>query len=240
MTADFPGSDTAVVILHGLTGSPVSMRPLAEACAAAELGVRMPLLPGHGTTWQDLNRYTYSDWVAAAQSALDEARASYRNVYVCGLSMGGTVALELAVANPDVSGVSVINPALLFDDPRMVILPVLKHAVPSAAAIADDIAKPGVTEEAYPRTPLKALHTLDVAARALRSRLWEITCPVQVFASAADHVVSTRAPQLVFRHVSSQRKRMIVLHRSYHVATLDYDSEIISAGLVDFAGTGRP
>lgn len=240
MTADFPRSETAVVILHGFTGSPVSMQPIADACVSAEIPVRMPLLPGHGTTWQDLNRTTYADWLAAAQSAVDDAASRYERVYVIGLSMGGTLTLDLALANPRLAGISLINPALFFHDPRLVFLRFLKQVLGSVDGIADDIAKPGVSEGAYTRTPLKALHSLVKAMARTRERLWQVTCPTLIFSSATDHVVPTGSPQMAYRRISSRAKRLVILHRSYHVATLDYDGPLIVEDFLSFVRNGTP
>src|ERR1700758_4296441 len=90
-----PGGPTGVLVLHGFTGAPSSMRPLAEAFAAAGFAVELPLLPGHGTTPEELAAVTYADWLSCATDALDALDARCERVLVAGLSMGGTLALDL-------------------------------------------------------------------------------------------------------------------------------------------------
>jgi len=90
------GGEIGVLLCHGFTGCPQSLRPWAEAMAKAGHTVRLPLLPGHGTTWQDMNRTTWRDWYGCVEDAFRELRARCDAVVVGGLSMGGALALRLA------------------------------------------------------------------------------------------------------------------------------------------------
>ena len=83
------GRRIGVLVVHGFTGSPASMRPWAEDLAARGYAVEMPLLPGHGTRWQDMNKVTWADWVATVEGAFDKLAAENDAVVAVGLSMGG-------------------------------------------------------------------------------------------------------------------------------------------------------
>jgi len=85
----------ACLLLHGLTGSPAEMRPVGEALAAAGFRAVGPLLPGHGTTPEDLDITTRADLVQAAESALLSLEGA-RRIFLCGLSVGGLLAIHLA------------------------------------------------------------------------------------------------------------------------------------------------
>lgn len=229
------GGDVGVLLCHGLTGTPQSLAPWAHRLADEGLTVRLPLLPGHGTRWQDLNMTSWDDWYAAAQRSFDELGARCRAVVVGGLSMGGALAARLAVDRGDqVAALVVVNPAFLADDRRLRVLPVVKHLVPSLAAIGNDIAKAGSSELAYDRTPLKALHSFVASWGQTVHDLPKITQPLLVLRSRVDHVVPPRSSALLLSRVSSKDVTEVVLENSFHVATLDNDADLIEKTSVEF------
>ena len=121
-----------MLLVHGFTGSPASMRPWAEHLAALGYAVEMPLLPGHGTRWQDLNQVTWHEWYDDASAALDRLLATCETVVVAALSMGGSVVLRLAEERPDdVAGIVLVNPFVSSTRKELVALPVLKRVVGS-------------------------------------------------------------------------------------------------------------
>lgn len=222
------GRRIGVLLSHGFTGSPVSMRPWGEHLAALGYGVHAPLLPGHGTTWRDLNTRRWQDWYGAITDAFDALRAEHDAVVVGGLSMGGALVLRLAAdRDADLAGVMVVNPAVATKRLDVKLLPVLKHLVPSFPAIAGDIKKPGASENGYDRTPLKAAHSMMQAWPHLRADLSRITVPMIYFRSPEDHVVDETSEPLVLGAVSSTDVTRVELPESYHVATLDNDAPVI-------------
>lgn len=229
------GGDVAVLLCHGFTGTPQSLRPWAEHLAAEGLTVRLPRLPGHGTTWQEMNLTRWSDWYATVDREFRVLRRAHRAVVVGGLSMGGALALRLAQEHAgDVAGLALVNPAVKSEDRRLGALPLLHRVVPSLPGLAGDIKKPGATELAYDRNPLRALHSLVGTWRDIVRDLPEVTQPVLVFRSAADHVVPASSTALILSRISSTDVTEVVLQDSYHVATLDNDAEQIFAGTAEF------
>lgn len=222
------GRRIGVLLSHGFTGSPVSMRPWGEYLGNLGYGVAVPLLPGHGTTWQDLNTHRWDDWTAAIGQAFDELRATHDAVVIGGLSMGGALVLRLAADRGDqVAGVMVVNPAVATKRFDVKLLPVLKHLVPSFPAIANDIKKPGRDEGGYSRTPLKAIHSLIQSWPALRTDLARISAPLIYFRSADDHVVDDASEPIILDGISSSDVTRVPLPESFHVATLDNDAPTI-------------
>jgi len=127
-----------------------------------------------------------------------------------------------------------VNPAVQLSNAGLGLLPVLKHLVPSLHGIGSDIAKPGVTELAYDRTPLKALHSsIQGYARVVRD-LPQITQPLLLLHSPQDHVVPPKSSSTVLSRVSSKDVTEVLLHRSYHVATLDHDADVIERSSSEF------
>jgi len=219
------GSDVGVLLCHGFTGTPQSMRPWGEFLADRGYTVRIPLLPGHGTTWQEMNSTTWQDWYGCVDASFRELHQTCERVIVGGLSMGGALSLQLAQEHgPRISGLVLVNPAVKFDDPRNRLLPVLKHILGSVDAIGNDVKKPGVTELAYTRTPLKAAHSQMVAWSSVIRELPEVTQPVLLLRSTQDHVVPASSSALVLSRISSRDVTEVLLEDSYHVATIDNDA----------------
>jgi carboxylesterase len=238
------GGQIGALLLHGFTGSPVSMRPWGEHLAASGYAVEVPRLPGHGTSWQELNRTTWHDWYAEADRSLDVLLTSCEQVFVAGLSMGGCLSLRLAAERPDdVAGLLLVNPSVAATDKRLVALPVLKRLVGSISGIGNDIKKPGVVEYSYDRTPLRALDSLRAVWKVTREDLPKVTAPLVVFRSVEDHVVEALSTQIITQRVSSRDVTERVLDNSYHVATLDNDADTIFTDSVEFIAkhtTGTP
>jgi carboxylesterase len=229
------GHAIGVLLVHGFTGSPASMKPWAQALADHGYAVEVPLLPGHGTRWQDLNRVAWTDWYAEAEAAFKRLRESCDAVVVAGLSMGGCVALRLAEERGDqVAGIVLVNPFVSSTRKELVALPVLKHVVPSLRGVVNDIRKPGQDEHGYPRLPLKGLAAVTAMWKVVVPDLPRVTQPLLYFRSGSDHVIDPSSSPTVLRGVGSVDVEERVLDDSYHVATLDHDAERIFAESAEF------
>ena len=205
--ASVPGSKVGVLLVHGFTGSPRSMRPWADHLAAAGLTVSLPLLPGHGTRWQDMQQTRWEDWYAEVDRELRALADRCEQVFVCALSMGGALALRLAAQHGDaVSGLVLVNPSVRSDNPASVLLPALRHLVPSLPGITDDIALEGATEGGYDRTPLRALRSLTKLWAITRADLARLDQPILIYRSAVDHVVEPASTTLLHSGCRSIRK----------------------------------
>jgi carboxylesterase len=232
--ANGPGSPGALCI-HGFTGNPTSMRPVAEAFAAAGFAVELPRLPGHGTTIDDMLTTSWDDWSGEAEAAYQRLSARANPVVVAGLSMGGTLTVWLAENHPEIAGIVAINAAVAPQSPEIVemVKGMAEEGQTVMPGIGSDIAKPGVVESAYEATPLKPLLSLIGAAEEVNARLGDITCPVLIMTSPQDHVVDPTASDVLAAKVSGPVER-VTLERSYHVATVDYDAELIQQRAVEF------
>jgi carboxylesterase len=229
------GRRIGVLVQHGFTGSPASMRPWAEDLAARGYAVEMPLLPGHGTRWQDMNKVTWADWVATVEGAFDKLASENDAVVAVGLSMGGSLSLRLAADRGDeLAGIVLVNAAVDTMRKDAVLLPVLKHVVPAFPGIRNDIKKPGMDEIAYPYIPLKAAASMSAGWAELRRDLPRITIPVLYFRSKDDHVADISSSRALNAGLSSKDFEERVLEDSYHVATLDNDASRIFAESAEF------
>ena len=233
------GGPVGALVLHGFTGNPQSVRPLAEAFAAAGYTVELPLLPGHGTTVEDMLRTGWADWSRWVEAAYLDLAARCDKVVVAGLSMGGTLTLWLASKHPEIAGIIPINAAAAADPDTVT---GVRAFVDSGAEVMDaiggDIADPDATESVYDQTPLRPLLSLFDAIDELD--LAAISCPALIVVSDQDHVVDPASSQLIAEGVSGPVE-VLRLSRSYHVATLDYDKDLIAERALAFADrvTGR-
>lgn len=224
----------AVLFCHGFTGSPQSLLEWARLTADAGYRVALPRLPGHGTSWQELNVTQWRDWYATVEREYRTLADECDQVFIAGLSMGCALALRLAEKHSSgVAGLILVNPAVM-GYPNTLAIPLLSKVMASAKAIGSDIALAGVDECSYERTPLRAAHSMMRMWVDVRACLDLVTCPVLVFRSATDHVVPPASTQFILSHVSSEDVTEHVLHRSYHVATMDHDKEEIFSGALAF------
>lgn len=232
------GGDLGVVVLHGFTGSPYSMRPIADALANLGYAVELPLLPGHGTSVEDLVPMRWSDWSGAAGVAYDELAARCRRVAVVGLSMGGGLAAWLAEQRPELTALVLINPLVqpIAQELRDSVGELLASGLVTIDGVASDIAKPGGDERGYAGLPIEAAASLMDGLEGVAGALGSITCPTLVLTSRQDHVVTTDNSELVVAKASGQAEHLW-LEASYHVATLDFDAELIESETCRFLGT---
>jgi carboxylesterase len=222
------GGRIGVLLSHGFTGSPASMVPWGRHLAGLGHSVRVPRLPGHGTTWQDMNTTRWTDWYAELDQALTDLRRTCDRVVVAGLSMGGCLALRLAEQRPDdVAALVLVNPAVNVARLDVKLVPALQWIVPSMAGIGNDIKLAGQDEIGYTRTPLKALASQLAMWKDVRAGLRSVTQPLLFFRSTDDHVVDETSKDIILGGVASAVKEFVPLEDSYHVATLDHDAPLI-------------
>lgn len=231
-----PGGPSGALVLHGITGSPGSVRGMAEALAGAGFAVEVPLLPGHGTTVEDMLATGWAEWSGAAEGAYGDLAGRCRRVVVAGLSMGATLACWLAARHPDVAGLVCVNPMIEPVAPSFleILEGALAEGVDVMPGIAADIALPGRREPAYQGTPVAPTLSLLRAVAELEPRLGDIRAPLLLFTSPQDHVVPPSSSDHLAARVAGPVER-VTLARSFHVATLDWDAAEIERRTVAFA-----
>jgi carboxylesterase len=154
-----------------------------------------------------------------------------------GLSMGGALTLWAGAEHPEVKGLVCINPATQ-PQPQEVLDMVqgmLDSGTETMDGIGSDIADPNVHETAYAGTPLAAMKSFLADGLApLAPRYPSIKMPLLLFTSVQDHVVQPSDSDALAATYGGSVER-VMLERSFHVATQDYDKDIIFEGAVAFA-----
>jgi carboxylesterase len=236
---------TGVLVLHGFTGNPSSMILQAQAMAATGHHVEQPRLPGHGTTLADMMTTDWSDWSGGAADAYDRLSARADRIVVMGLSMGGTLTLWTGLerqGDDTLAGLVCVNPATQPqpDDVMEMISEMLDDGTTVMPAIGSDIADPDVTEIAYEGTPIRELMSLvNDGVRPITGRFGELTVPLLLFSSVNDHVV----PPADSAHLAATyggAVEFVELTESFHVATQDFDRDLICERSVQFVRSLEP
>ena len=231
-----------MLVCHGFTGTTQSMRPLGEALAAAGYTVIGPRLAGHGISPAAMARTTAADWIASVDEALAKLRETCSQIFMVGLSMGGTLTLYTAAKHADIlKGAVPINAAVQLNSADMAGAALDAHMPATVPGIGSDIKKPGVVELAYKEVPVPAFRQAYALFSVTHDLLPKVTCPVLVIQSRDDHVVDPSNGPRIVRRLGSSRIDLRWLNDSYHVATLDNDLPLICSETLAFIRgiTGR-
>jgi carboxylesterase len=227
---------TGVLVIHGFTGNPSSMRGIAEAMAALGHHVEMPRLPGHGTTVDDMVGTRWADWTGEVRAAHGRLADRVDEIVVVGLSMGGAITLWSGFELPNVVGLVAINPATAPQAPEVVemLQEMVDDGTEIAPAIGGDIADPDVQESSYDGAPLRALLSFMTEGLVpITERYGELTMPLLLITSRQDHVVEPANSEHLAATYGGDVEH-VWLERSYHVATQDYDAADIERMVSEF------
>lgn len=232
-------SSVGVLCLHGFTGNPSSMRGLAQAMAEAGHHVELPRLPGHGTDVSDMIPTRWQHWSAEVERSYQTLSKRVDKVVIAGLSMGGSLTLWSALQHPEVAGIVCINPAAQPQAEEMMeaVRGMLAQGTEVIDGIGSDIADPNVKESAYPQTPLAPLVSMvEDGIKPMVPRYGSCKVPMLLITSKNDHVVDPAQSDQLADQWGGQVDR-ILLDRSYHVATQDFDKDLINEAAVTFVAT---
>jgi carboxylesterase len=224
-----------VLLVHGFTGAPPSMRPWGEFLHSKGYTVRVPLLPGHGSTPEDLNDVKWQEWPDKVTKELRELQKSCDTIFLIGLSMGGGTVLNVAESNNDViKGIILVNPWIHLPGITVEISFLASRFQKMRSSVGGDIKRPGISEFGYDATPMRGVYQALKMLRVTRKNLGAITVPVQLFHSVEDHTLPVSNTEIILAEIGSKDKTRIELVNSYHVATLDYDQELIFQNSLTF------
>ncbi len=228
------GGDVGVLVLHGFTGNPSSLRPLADYLADDGFTVSLPRLPGHGTSVADMMTTSWADWTGAALTAYDDLAGRTTRVAVVGLSMGGGLSAYVAQRR-EVGAVVFINPLVKPPVAEMIdgLNQLIEAGLTTIDAIGSDVKREGVSELAYDATPLACAKSLFDGISEVYDALGSIVAPSLLLSSREDHVVTADNGDDLVARVRGPIER-VWLENSYHVATIDNDQAVVQTLTRDF------
>ena len=220
--------EIGILLVHGFTGSPSSMRPWAEFMHQQGYTVRVPRLPGHGTKPEDLNNVTWQEWPRKVESELRELQKSCSKIFVFGLSMGGGLTLYTTQNHQErITGIVLVNPMIHIPFVTPTFAKIVSKFFKMRSAVGNDIKRKNVTEYAYDANPIVGIYELTKMLKITRANLAKVSIPTLLFHSIEDHVLPVSNTEIILEGISSKDKERVELTNSYHVATLDHDMEII-------------
>lgn len=218
------GGPVACLLIHGFAGSPAEIRPLVDYLADEGLTVAAPVLPGHGTSPEDLRRTRFPMWIRAAEAELSALRQRCRTVHVIGFSMGGLIALYLA-AHHQVASVTTLAAPVKLNDWRQILVPLGKYLLPYYQSRISNPEIAAQLESNYERIPTDAIHSMLRLARRVRSDLPRITAPVLALQGDRDRWVAPDSAAYIVERVASRSRRLTLLPGRRHFIALENGRE---------------
>ncbi len=257
-----PGDDTAVLLLHGLYSNPNEMSPLGKELEKAGYRVAIPHLQGYTVCAEDVldrrfARSPWEEWYAQVEAVFDELRQQHRRVVVGGLCIGADLALHLAAQRGlQVAAVLALATTLYYDGwgiPWYSFLLPLGYYTPLRhiytyrerapfglknprvrARVERDMREREVSAAGASELPLNGIYQAQRLIGSIKKELPQVVSPTLVIHSREDDVASLRSPEQVYRRISAERRRKVVLDDSYHIITLDNERRRVSGEALDF------
>lgn len=231
----WPGGPVGVLMIHGYTATTAEVRPLGKLLHERGYTVAGPLLPGHGTTPQDLNRQRWTDWTATVEQAYRELAARCERVFIAGESMGAVLALYLASEHPELEGLMLYAPALQVPRDRVILGRLLQHITPIRPKPAKG--KPTVADTRWKGYTVNgvraAVQLFDLQQETLR-RLERVHQPLLILQGRLDVTIDPRSGETILRQVRSTEKDLYWLEDSTHCVILDCELDRAATLTLDF------
>jgi carboxylesterase len=242
------------LLIHGFTGSPPELLPLGEYLANQGYAVMAPLLAGHGTCVEDLNRTGWKDWLRSALTGLEQLRTEPINrIYIIGLSMGGLLGLMLAAQSETwvvrkgngpvvpVVGVATINSPVFMKSPKARFSSWLKWLIPYSPKEFEAVSKEDADalRFAYSQFPVAGVASLMQLIREVRLQLSRVQVPALIVQSYGDETVRPESGEYIYNNLSSLNKRLLWLKQAPHLYTLSLDREIVHKAILELIRTDQ-
>ena len=245
-----PGGRVGILLIHGLGGTPIELRFIAQTLARAGNTVYCCQLAGHCGTPEELRRSTWQEWHASVEAAHDMLREHCDTILAGGLSMGGILALHLARNRPDsVHGLLLFAPTLRLDGWSMPWYSRPLHYLrPLPIKLEFDLAERepyGLKDERVRAlvvssmqsgnsgqagvfsTPMRSFANFNVIVSLVKRELDQVRQPVLIVHPREDDIASIENAQYLQTHLGGLVETLI-LDNSYHMVTLDQQRHIVA------------
>lgn len=236
----------AVLLLHGFTGTPYLMHPLAESLHQNKFTVDAPLLSGHGDSNETLKKSEWPHWYETAQQHYLALRQSHQKVCVAGLSMGGLLTLKLAEDYPEeITAISCLATPLFLSTWVNIAVRLVWHSPlrylyryekkKDGGDIKNETLKPQIWSN--DAMPVSCIHSLMNLQQLTLQNLKKVSAPTLVIHAREDHTAPYENLRAIAQGVNSKTVQTLTLHNSYHLITLDFDRDLVTRTVTDFFNT---
>lgn len=213
-----------ILLIHGFTGTPFDMGPLAEFFRGIGFAISIPLLAGHGTTPERLKKTTWKDWLHSAEEGYHQLKFNGVNsVYAIGHSMGGLLALKLALQY-HFQALSTLSSPIFVHDQRIKYAGYLKWILPYKRRTEKKAPHIEQHLKPYSRTPLASVQQLYHLIESTKYDLPRINTPILIAQGGADETVHPSSADYIYEHIGSNYKKICHYPNSTHIITRDHDS----------------
>lgn len=225
------GGPVGVVLSHGYTASTAEVRPLGRFLHEQGYTVAGPLLAGHMTSPDEMNRCRWPDWVEAMEEAYQQAANRCEQVFVGGESMGAILALYLAYEHPEVGGLLIYAPALRISPSKAFLARLLAPFIPY---VRKRQIEPAKRWQGYTVNPVPALVQLLHLQGEVRRRLPSIHQPLLLIQGRLDTDIELRGVTMLYREIASIYKEWHWMEQSGHAVILDHEFDQVADLTRDF------
>ncbi len=248
------GSNKAIVLFHGLTGSPFELKKFGYFLFQNGFDVFCKSLPGHGQDCKNIYTITYNDWLQFSYNEFDKLYEKYDEVYVSGLCLGAVLALNLAIKYPKkVKGIVSLSTTLFLDGWR---LPFYRFLIPiglstilrfyysypecephgiknqKVRSIVKKLLEKG--DVGLNDFPMTGIYELLKLSKVVRKNLDKIETPILLIHSKDDDLTSPKSAYCVYNRIKSPKKELIILKDSYHMVLYDNEKEFVFNKVLEF------
>lgn len=216
-------NNQAVLLIHGLTSTPKAVERIAEHINKSGFNVSVPLLPGHGTTPDDLLNVQWQDWFHTIEGEFLRLRNLYDRIFIVGVSLGGNIGLCLNAKYPqDIKKIVSIGTPIFLRKQFYIksVLPVY--------SLFNKFHKKKISNEqigyysqtgTYTVWPYHSLKQLFAIIDETRSALKSVRSNVLAIYSKQDPLVKVGSARYIFDHLTTlpEHRKMIILEGKNHV-----------------------
>jgi carboxylesterase len=231
-----PGGTKGVVMVHGYTGTPLELRPLADFLAEQGFSVLGVRLPGHGTSWQDLSETTWPQWYQAVEEGVAELQKHCTSVSIVGLSLGALLAIK-AAAELKIDSVVLMSTPIYVRDWRAPFLGILGHFIKKLKRrkyFENNVLRQHF-DLSYGYLPTKPLPSLFELRDLCKSAyLPQVKVPALIVQSTVEHTVRAKSAKYIYDNIGSEHKELLWLSHSGHVVTLEAEHHLVEAAVYGF------
>lgn len=249
-------NERAVLLLHGLTGTPLELRWVARDFAKANYDVYFPILPGHCSSLEDLKKTKWEELYEFAKNFYLDLKAKYNQVFVAGLCVGGMLSLVLGMEFPDIDGVGSWAPAMDIDGWAIpwyrFLLPLGLYTPLKYIYYWKEKEPFGIKNEAmrrkimqmmksekneamaYDKIPAPTIVELKRMAKYIKKHINLLKAPFILIHSKEDDLSSIKGARFIYEKAPSQVKKFVELSNSYHIVTMDNEKDIVSSETIKF------